>query len=83
MPHSGGANQIRILSQRGQGKFRFFKRHVLAAFTNHLADARQKEISAFHDASAENNGLWCEEHDHIRKTKPEIVSLSFYRTLRQ
>src|SRR6266446_4350152 len=44
--------EIGVLSQRGQGQFRLFKRNKPATLTNYFANAVKKESRALHDAPA-------------------------------
>src|SRR5579862_7218452 len=77
VPHSCRADQVRIVSERGECDLCLFGRDEAAAAGDHFADAVEKKRSALHHAAAQHNCVGCKQVDQVGEADPEIVALMF------
>src|SRR5581483_5296124 len=76
VPHPRGADQIGVISERGQTDLNLFRGNQGAALANALADAVHKKVGTFHNTPAENDRFGCKHRDEICQAQSQIPRFS-------
>src|SRR6266566_2140734 len=76
VPDSGGSNQVGVFAQRCHGQFRFLKRHKATTGSDAVARLLQKQASALHDTTPENDRVGNKHRHQVGESETEIVAFA-------